>query len=144
MRGVFRGSGRYFTIKRGILEALGDARAPQYRAFEKTINDLEDETQLIRRELARMRWPEAVTKLVALAENAKDRRRTQVACHYALLATEADPSSAEALRLLLECPLTDFVKLSALVRLGRLQPADRTVADQIAELRSRYGIPASP
>ncbi|HAK93645.1 MAG TPA: hypothetical protein DCM87_01210 [Planctomycetes bacterium] len=142
--GAHRGSGRYFSVKRKALEALGDAQASQYRAYEQTFTALEDEARQLRREVARARWPEAAANLIALVENAKRRRRPQTACHYASLAAEADPSSAEALRLLLECPMSDFVKLSALVRLARLAPADRATADQIAEIRGRYGIASAP
>ncbi len=138
--GAHRGSGRYFSLKRKALEALGDAQASQYRAYEQTFTALEDEARQLRLQVARARWPEATANLIALVENARRRRRPQTACLYASLAAEADPSSAEALRLLLECPMSDFVKLSALVRLARLAPADRTTADQIAEIRGRYGI----
>ena len=140
VRGVFRGSGRYFTIKAEALEALGDKRAGQYRQWESTITHLEDEARHLRRDVGAVGWPEAAPKLLLLAKNARQRRKDRAACRYALLATEADPASAEALRLLLGCPLTDFVKLSALARLVRLAPDDGSAKKQLTELRTSYGL----
>ena len=83
---------------------------------------------------------EAAPLLIELAENARSRRNSREAARYASLASEADPGSARALRLLLEHPLADCVKLGALVRLAKLEPADEEVAAQIAEIRAKYGL----
>ncbi len=140
VRGAHRGSGRYFAIKAAALEALGDSRVAEYRQWETTITRLEEEARKIEREIGVSRWPEASTKLLLLAKNARQRRKERTAYRYTLLATEADPNSAEALRRLLACPLTDFVKLSALARLSRLAPGDASVTEQAAELRTKYGL----
>jgi hypothetical protein len=140
VRGAYRGSGLYFTVKAEALEALKDPRAAEYRKLESAITSLEEEARRLQKEVGTLSWPQAAPKLLLLAENARQRRKERRACHYALLATEADPDSAEALRHLLACPLTDFVKLSVLVRLSRLAPGDESVSKQIAELRSAYGL----
>lgn len=140
VRGAFRGSGRYFSVKAMALEGLNDSRAAEYREWESTITRLEEEARRLEREVAVLGWPDASAKLLLLAENARQRRKERIAYHYALLAAEADPDSAEALRSLLQHPLTDFVKLSVLGRLSRLAPQDASVTQQIAELREKYGL----
>ena len=129
--------GHIDTAKKRMLEALGDKRAPEYRRMEATILAAEEEARYLSRELAVCGWPEAAPKLLELVENAKRRRKSDAACTYALLATEADPQSAEALRSLLGCSLSDFVKLSVLARLARLAPNDAAVARQRAEIRTK-------
>ncbi len=140
VRGPVRGSGKYFTAKAEILEATGDAKAPQYRQWETFIKTHEEKAQRLVREIADLGWPEASEKLVKLAENAKALRQQRQVYTFSMLAAEADPNSVPALRLLLTCPLFDFMKLSVLVRLARLAPDDSAVAVQIVELREKYGL----
>ena len=103
-------------------------------------NPPQKKAQSLLRDIAALGWPEASEKLVELAENAKALRQKRQVYTFSMLAAEADPNSAPALRLLLECPLFDFMKLSVLVRLARLAPDDAAVAAQIVELRTKYGL----
>jgi len=144
VRGSPRGTGRYFEVKAEILEALGDSKAPGYRMWEEKIKTAEKEGKLLRRELATLSWPEAAPKLLELADNAEFRRKKRLACNYALLAAEADPRLPAALRRLLECPLSDFVRLSVLVRLSKLEGGDEKVKAEIAGIRKKYGLSGSP
>ena len=142
VRGPPRGTGRYFQVKAEILEALGDSKAPGYRMWEEKIKTAEKEAKFLKWELAELSWPEAAPKLLELAGNAELRHKKRAVCNYALLAVEADPGLPAALRRLLECPLSDFVRLSVLVKLSKLEPGDGKLKAEIAEIRKKYGLSA--
>ncbi len=142
LHGTYKGSGRYFTIKREALEQTGDKKAAGYKVWEKQITSLEKEAQLLHTTLACESWPQACTTLLKLSLNAEQRHQRYLAGHYAFLATEADPNSAEALRRLLSFPLTDFIRLSKLTYLLRLKPDDRKARAEAEKLRTKYGLPS--
>ncbi len=135
-----RGSGRYFTLKTEALEALHDARVPQYREMRDRIVAWEEAARALRCEVAALTWPQAAPKLLALSRNAEERRQTAEALRYARLAVEADGRSVEALCALGAYPLPDFVLMSVRARLVRLAPDDKDAGARIAVLQERYGV----